>query len=53
MEVRVYLNMQSYSADKPHYCVRVECPEVFDFGKTLDVFRSLYGAGCIVVFFCP
>lgn len=53
MEIRVYLNMQAYLASKVHFCTRIECPDVFDFNKALDVFKSIYGSSVVVVFFCP
>ena len=44
MEIRIYASMETYKANKPLYVGRVSCPEVFDFGKSLDVFRSIYGS---------
>ena len=52
MEIRIYASMETYKANKPLYVGRVSCPEVFDFGKSLDVFRSIYGSTVVVVFFC-
>lgn len=52
MEVRIYKCMEHYSVNKPLYCVRVDCPDAFDFSKSLDVFRSIYGSSVIIVFLC-
>ena len=50
MEVRIYSDFNSYSAHKPKYVFRVECPDTLDFQKTIDVFRSLLGSKCVIVF---
>ena len=53
MEVRVYLNFESYAGNKVLYSAKVNVPSAFEFHKTLDVMRSIYGPSIIVVFICP
>lgn len=50
MEVRIYTDFNSFSAQKPKYVFRVECPDTLDFQKTIDVFRALLGSKCVIVF---
>lgn len=52
MEVRVYLNLSSFTDGKPVYCSRVQCPDTFSFSDALNLFKSIYGVGCCVVFVC-
>lgn len=51
MEVRIYSDFHSFSAHKPKYVFRVECPDTLDFQKCIEVFRSLLGSKCVIVFF--
>lgn len=52
MEIKVFRNHDCYRNNKVLYCSRVECPDVFSFSASLDVFRAIYGNGVIVVFVC-
>ena len=44
--------MQHYSGNKAHYVARVECVDSFNFNRSIEVFKSIYGAGIIIVFVC-
>lgn len=50
MEIRVYLSRHSYDARKPIYCVRPVVSDTISVPSALDLFRSIYGVGCIVEF---
>ena len=52
MEIRVYQSLEHFSASKPRYVVKIECPDTFDFAASLSVFRSIYGPRVVIVFVC-
>lgn len=52
MEVRIYLNLESYAVNKSVYTAKVATPSVFEFQKCLDVFKSIYGSSAVVIFMC-
>ena len=49
MEVRCYRSQDDLIKGKQFFCVRVECPDAFEFDKTLDVFKTLYGSNIVFV----
>lgn len=50
MEIKVFLSLETYKSGKSIYCVRPVVPEVISVSSALDLFRSIYGVGCIVEF---
>lgn len=52
MEIKIFRNHQAFRDNKPLYCARIECVDLFDFSDSLNVFRSIYGTGVIIVFVC-
>lgn len=52
MEVRVYANVNDWSARKSALVKRVEtCPDIlFPFDSTIRAMKSLFGDGCIIEF---
>lgn len=49
MEIKVFMNFDAYSQNKPVFCQRVECQSVFEPAKCVDVFKSIYGNGVVVL----
>ena len=52
MEISIYSDFDCKRNNKALYRCRVECLDSFSFEKSLDVFRSIYGAKVIIVFVC-
>lgn len=49
MEIRLYRSHDLLIQGKHFLCVRVENPDAFEFDKTLNVFRTLYGSDIVFV----
>ena len=49
MEIRLYRSIDLMAQGKRFLCVRVENPDIFEFDKTLSVFRTLYGTNIVFV----
>ena len=49
MEIKIYRSLDLFTKGKHFFCARVECLECFDFAKTIDVFRSIYGTGIVIL----
>lgn len=50
MEISVYYNLNCLNNRRPVYSSRVSCVEGFDFTSAINVFKSIYGSSCVVVF---
>lgn len=48
MEIRVFGSFESRNIGNPMFCVCVASPDTFDYQKTMDVLRCLYGADTII-----
>ena len=49
MEIRCYRSIELMSQGKHFLCIRVECPDAFQYDKTLEVMRTLYGTNIVFV----
>lgn len=49
MEIRLYRSIDLMAQGIHFLCVRVESPDTFEFDKTLNVFRTLYGSNIVFV----
>lgn len=48
MEIKIYGSFELRNIGKPMYCVRVATPDTFDYQKTIEVLKCLYGADKII-----
>lgn len=48
MEVRVYKSVESWNHHRTCFVSRVDCPDAFDYNSFVSVFRSIYGANCVI-----
>ena len=53
MEIRLYRSLQKFAENSSFLTVRVECPDLFEYSKTLDVFKTLYGSNIVFVVIQP
>ena len=49
MEIRCYRSLELMSKGNHFLCIRVECPDAFEYDKTLEVMRTLYGSNIVFV----
>lgn len=48
MEIKIYGSFELRNIGKSMYCVRVANPDTFDYQKTIEVLKCLYGADKII-----
>lgn len=50
MEIKVFHNVQAWHANKPKFVAAVQCYDLFDYKASINVFKSIYGNECVIIF---